>query len=145
MATSPILLRLLAQDPDDLPLISAALQDAVLTLGDIHYEPEARRLTLALNRYRWEARRGARERVRSALQLADVSGVRARRLRLGEKAAVVSLLALEFEPGESPGGTLHLRFAGGGDLRVEVDCLELVLADLSQPWPARGVPRHEGA
>ena len=48
-------LRLLAEDAEDLKVLSAALQDAVAKIGDIHYEPPARRLTLALNRYRWEA------------------------------------------------------------------------------------------
>lgn len=144
--TAPPLLRLLAQDADDLGLISAALQDAVLKLGDIHYEPEARRLTVAVNRFRWEAGRGVRERVRSALQLGDVATLKARGLRLGAKEAVVNLLALEFEAGaEAPGGALHFRFAGGGDLRAEIDCLDLALADVSQPWPARGVPRHASA
>lgn len=145
MARPPAPLRLLAQDPEDLALISAALQDAVLKLGDVHYEPEARRLTVTVNRFRWEDRRGARERVRSALQFGDVSSLRARGLRLGAKAAVVNLLALEFEPGAAPGGALHFRFAGGGDLRAEIDCLDLALADVSQPWPASRVPRHEGA
>lgn len=145
MSRVPAPLRLLAYDAEDLALVSAALQDAVLKLGDIRYEPEMRRLTLALNRYRWEDRRGARERVRSAVQLGDVAAVRARGLRLGVSEAVVSLLTVEFEASEAPGGALHFRFAGGGDLRVEVDCIDLALADVSQPWPARGVPRHQNA
>lgn len=142
---APASLRLLAHDADDLGLISAALQDAVLKLGDIHYEPAARRLTLALNRFRWEAGRGARERVRSAVQLGDVTALKARGLRLGAKDAVVDLLAIEFEPSEAPGGALTFRFAGGGDLRAEIECLDLALADVSEPWSARGVPSHESA
>ncbi|MGZ6016744.1 MAG: DUF2948 family protein [Phenylobacterium sp.] len=40
-------LRLLAQEPEDLEVISAAMQDAVAKVGDISFEPKARRLTIA--------------------------------------------------------------------------------------------------
>jgi len=137
----PAPLRLLAQDADDLAIISAALQDAVAKVGDIAYEPKGRLLTIAFNRFRWEA--GARQRVRSALQLGGVLGVKARKLRRDRPDAVVELLALTFEPGEAPGGVLTLSFAGGGDLRAEVECVDAVLADLSSPWPTPRAPAHE--
>jgi len=139
-------LRLLAQDPDDVQVLSAALQDAIAKVGDINYEPAARSLTLALNRYCWEhgapGKRGA-ERVRSALQIGGVLSVRARRIKREPKDAVVELLALEFTPGDAPGGNMLLRFAGGADLEVTVECVDAVLADLSAPWPARHEPRHD--
>src|ERR1700741_3720972 len=126
-------LRLLAEDAGDLAVISAALQDAVAKVGDISFEAKARRLTIAFNRFRWEG--DARQRVRSALQLGRVLGVQARRIRRERKDTVVELLAIQSEPGEVPGGVLTLSFAGGGDLRAEVECRDAVLADVSQPWP----------
>lgn len=137
-------LRLLAQDVDDLAVVSAALQDAVAKIGDIVFEARARRLTVAFNRFRWERDGRARERVRSGLQLGGVLGVQSRRLRRGAKDAVVELLAVTFEPGEAPGGAVVFTFAGGGDLRVEVECLEAVLADVSTPWPTPRAPTHGG-
>lgn len=134
-------LRLLAEDADDITVVSAAVQDAVARLGDISYERRTRRLTVVLNRYRWESRGG--ERVRSALQLGSVLSVQARRLRRGAREAVVELLALNFEPGDAPGGTVTFSFAGGGDLRVEVECLDIALADISEPWPTPRRPQHE--
>lgn len=134
-------LRLLAEDADDLAIISAALQDAVAKVGDISYEPRARRLTVAFNRFRWEA--GVRQRVRSALQLGGVLGVQTRKVRRDRPDAVVELLALTFEPGEAPGGTVTLSLAGGGDLRAEVECVDAVLADVSVPWPTPRKPAHE--
>jgi len=135
-------LRLLAEDADDLRVISAALQDAVAKIGDIRWEAGPRRLTVAFNRYRWEAG-GKAERVRSALQIGGVMAVKSRKLRPTAKRAVVELLALEFEPGEAPGGAITFEFAGGGDLRAEVECLDVVLADVSEPWNARSEPRHD--
>lgn len=135
-------LRLLAQDAADLAVISAALQDAVAKIGDIAFEPRARRLTLALNRFRWERDERTHERVRSGLQLAGVLGVKSRKLRRDAKGAVVELLAVTFEPGEAPGGAVVFTFAGGGDLRAEVECIEAVLADVSAPWPTPRAPTH---
>lgn len=135
-------LRLLAQDAEDLSVISAALQDAVAKIGDIAFEPKARRLTVAFNRYRWERDERTHERVRSGLQLAGVLGVQSRKLRRDAKNAVVELLSLSFEPAEAPGGAVVFTFAGGGDLRVEVECIEAVLADVSTPWPTPRTPTH---
>lgn len=142
MATVPPL-RLLAQDADDLSVISAALQDAVAKIGDIRFEPGARRLTLAVNRFRWEAGGKAGERVRSGLQLGGVQSVKSRNLRREAKKAVVELLAVTFEPGEAPGGAVVFTFAGGGDLRADVECVEAILADVSNPWPTPRAPAHE--
>jgi hypothetical protein len=134
-------LRLLAEDADDLTVIAAALQDAVGKIGDISYEPAARRLTLVFNRYRWEGKGG--ERVRAALQLGSVMKVQARKLRRNANDAVIELLSVSFEMGEAPGGVVTFTFAGGGDLRCEVECLDAVLADVSDPWSTPRTPQHE--
>lgn len=139
MAQSPSL-KLLAEDADDLAILSAALQDAVARIGDISFEPRTRRLTIVFNRFRWEAASG--ERVRAALQLGSVLKVQARRLRRDARSAVIELLAVGFEPGEAPGGIVTLSFAGGGDLRCEVECVDAVLADISEPWPTPRTPGH---
>ena len=102
---------------------------------------QARRLTIAFNRYAWEAGGGAR--VRSALQLAGVLKVEARKIRREAPEAVIEILAMTFEPGEAPGGVVTLSCAGGGDLRATVECVDAVLADVSQPWPTPRKPAHE--
>lgn len=140
MAEQPAL-RLLAEDQEDLAVISAALQDAVAKVGDIAFEAKARRLTILFNRFRWEA--GTRQRVRAALQVGGVLKVQARRIRRDRPDAVVSLLAASFEPTEAPGGVITFTFAGGGDLRAQVECVDAVLADLSEPWPTPRTPAHE--
>lgn len=134
-------LRLLAQDAEDLAVISAAMQDAVAKIGDIAFEPRAHRLTVAFNRFRWEA--GGGQRVRSGLQLGGVMKVETRKIRRGAKDAVLEILAMTFEPTEAPGGVVTLSCAGGGDIRATVECVEAVLADVSDPWPTPRTPAHE--
>jgi hypothetical protein len=137
-------LRLLAEDAEDLEIIAAAVQDAVGRIGDIHYQAGERQLTLVLNRFRWEADGKAAERVRAGLQFGGVLSAQARKLRRDAPEAVIELLTIEFEPGEAPGGTVVLSFSGGGDLRLEVECIDVALADVSAPWPAKRTPAHEG-
>jgi hypothetical protein len=144
VAASPVKpLRLLAQDVEDLAIISAALQDAVTRIGDIEWESAAHCLTLSFNRFRWEVEGGAGERVRAGLQLGGVLEVKGRNLRRDAKDAVLELLALTFEAGEPPGGVIYFTFADGGDLAATVECIDVALADLSQPWPTAHTPGHQ--
>lgn len=133
-------LRLLAEDVDDLEVISAAMQDAVAKVGEITYEPKARRLTIGFNRYRWET--GESQRVRSGLQLGGVLKVQTRKIRRSARDAVLEVLAVTFEPGEAPGGVVTISCAGGGDLRAVVECIDAVLADVSEPWRTPRTPKH---
>lgn len=139
-------LKLFAEDADDLAIISAALQDGVLKVGDIVYEPSQRRVTIALNRFRWEGEgRGPGERVRCGLQIASVIKAQSLRLRREPSDLVAQVLSLRFDPDpEPPGGAIRLAFAGGGELRLAVECIDVVLADVSRPWKARARPDHEG-
>lgn len=131
-------LRLLAEDADDLQIISAALQDALLRPADIVWERAARRVTIEFSRFCWEC---GGTRVRAAMQFGDVLAVKSRRLpRLPD--APLELLHIDFEPVEAPGGRVVLMFAGGGDLRLDVECLDAVVADLSDRWPVRVAPTH---
>ncbi|MBN8528500.1 MAG: DUF2948 family protein [Caulobacterales bacterium] len=137
--TKPIApLRLLAADADDLQIMSAALQDSILRPVDIVWEKSARRVTLALSRFCWEC---GGTRVMAAMQFGDVDAVKSRRLPRGPETAL-ELLAIDFEPVEAPGGRVILMFAGGGDLRIDVECLDAVVTDLSERWPARIAPTH---
>jgi hypothetical protein len=135
-------LRLRAEDAEDLAVISSALQDAVGKMGDIAFDAASRRLTLGLNRFRWEAGAKTNERVRCGLQLGGVMAVQQRKLRRDAKKAIVELLAITFEPGEAPGGAILLTFAGGGDLRAHVECIDVVAADVSDPWSTTQRPSH---
>lgn len=142
-------LTVLADDAEHLAIMSAALQDAVCAIGDIAFDKGARTLTVSLNRFRWESApdraraKAGGERVRAGLQIGGVLDVKAKRLRRDAPKAILSLLAMSFEPGESPGGAVTLTFAGGGELRADVECLDAVLADVSRPWPTPRRPAHD--
>ena len=141
-------LRLVALDADDLVVISAHLQDAVLKVSDIDWRPGEARFALALNRYAWEAapagwlRRTPHQRRRSALHFERVLRVRTAGFDRGASETVLSLLAVRFEAGEAPSGEVLLIFSGGATIRLDVECVEAQLADLGPAWSTPHAPRH---
>jgi len=140
-------LRLLAQDGDDLKILSALVQDAVFPATEMRHDARARRFALLLNRFRWEeARADDPERVQSLLVIEDVRGVASTGIDRADPDLVLSLLALEFTPDEEDpvSGHLTLTLAGDGAIRLAVECLEVSLRDVTRPYraPSRRAPNH---
>jgi hypothetical protein len=138
------LLRLVALDEEDLAVLSAHVQDAVLKVRDIRWLPEDGHLVIAMNRFAWEqeARARTRSRRRAALHLARVRKVQSTGIDRADGDAVLNLLAVRFEAGDSPSGHVVLDFAGGGTLRLAVEVLEAQLTDLGPAWSTEHAPRH---
>ena len=135
-------LKLLAETQDDLKVISSALQDAITRVGDIDYAPKARALTLRLTRYRHEDK-DASQRVLTGLRIDSVLSLKTKGINQSEPDAMAVLLSLDFVPGETPpAGRLHLVFAGGGELLAETECLDITLADISDPRDTDKRPLH---
>ena len=139
-------LKLLAEDEEDLKILSAYLQDAVIRVGDVGYLPKTRRFALLLNRYRWEDElddENCCRRVRSGLHFDGVLRVQVLNIRQDDPEAVLELLAIQFTPTGDGGGLIDLRCAAGGCIRLHVECIEAVLSDIGGPWQARARPVHD--
>lgn len=142
------LLRLVALDAEDLAILSAHVQDAVLRVQDINWLPSEGHFVLAMNRFVWEKAAGGSwrkrefERRRSALHLARVERVQSVGIDRKAGDAVLSLLAIRFEPTDSPSGDVVLDFAGGAAIRLGVEVLEAKLTDLGPAWGTPLAPRH---
>lgn len=154
-------LKLIALDAEDLQIISAHLQDAIVRVGDMTYLPREKRFAALLNRFDWDRainppkgggagkKRGrnasAFERRRTGLRLERVLGAKVHGVNLGERKTALELLAITFEPtgeAETPGGDVTLTFSGGAAIRLSVECLELEMRDLGAAWAAKSVPQH---
>ncbi len=147
-------MKLLALDADDLAILSAHLQDAVLRVGDIAFIKADRRFALVLNRFDWHAALSSQaagrapelQRRRSGVRFEKVRAAQAQGLDPRAKDAALELLALVWEQtGEGPGGYIVLQFAGGGAIRLDVECIEVELRDLGAAWAARSKPTHDTA
>lgn len=147
-------LHLIAFDNEDLNVVSAHLQDAVVRVGDMALLPREKRFAAILNRFDWArvaaadegVRRGEPEmaRLRTALRFERVLGAKLSGIDVARTDEVLVLLALSFEKNgpEDPAGTVMLTFAGQAAIRLEVECLEAEMKDLGPSWAARARPRH---
>jgi len=139
------MLKLIALDREDLEIVSAHLQDAVVKVGEVMWRPNENRVVIALNRFDWEAAVGeppSWRRRRAALRFDRVSSCKCKSLDCSAKEQVLNLLAVEFAESDAPSGVVTLIFSGGAALRLEVECLECELADLGPTWDAKARPVH---
>ncbi|HEV3186037.1 MAG TPA: DUF2948 family protein [Xanthobacteraceae bacterium] len=139
------MLKLVALDRDDVDVMSTHLQDAVLKVADVRWQPSDKRLVIGVNRFDWEAAHDDApefRRRRAALRFDRVLSLKCRNLNPADGHAVLNLLAVEFAEKDPPGGVVTLVFSGGAALRLEVECLEAELADLGPVWTTAARPDH---
>lgn len=137
--------RLLAEDEEDLKIISAHLQDAVMRIGDLAYLARHRRFAVLVNRFCWEdcGESNLGVRVRAGLHFDGVLKVQSQNLRQDDPDAVAVLLAIEFTPETDGGGIIDLMLSGGGRIRLSVECIDAALRDITEPRPAVARPAHD--
>ncbi len=143
-------LDLTALDTEDLAVISALVQDAVLPATEMVWHRKRRRLALLVNRFRWEDRTAADregrgyERVRSVLTIADVEKVTSQGIDRADRDLILSVLSIGFEPGHDGSGRVVLTLAGDGAIAASVECLGVSLKDVTRPYaaPSGKAPVH---
>jgi hypothetical protein len=124
------MLKLVALDEEDLQVLSAHLQDAVLKVSDLQ---EARPKFLRKPQY---------QRRRAALHFNRVTAAKATGIDRQKQDDVLSLLTIGFVPGEAPAGTIELTFSANAAIRLSVECIEAQLTDLGAAWETESLPRH---
>ena len=144
-------LHLRALDGEDLQVISALVQDAVLPVTEMKWDKGHRRFAMLLNRFRWEDIEAARqrsrayERVQALLVVDEVISVSSQGFDRADKDLVLSVLALTFEPSEDGAGRIELTLAGDGGIALQVEALDVTLKDVTRPYvaPSRKAPGHD--
>lgn len=142
-------LKLIVFDAEDLSVVSAHLQDAVMRVGDMTFRPNEKRFAAIVSRFDWAGAHsgGARTNIRrqAALRFERVLAARTTGVDLKQPGEVLALLAVAFEGAagpDEPAGTVTLTFAGQAAVQLDVECLEGELRDLGPAWKARSQPAH---
>lgn len=143
-------LRLRALDADDLKVISSLVQDAVFPASEMRWDRSRRRFAILLNRFRWEDAPAAKtrlrpfERVQAVLAFEDAMRVVSQGIEPRDPDTILSILSIDFEPGEDGTGRVAMTLAGDGAIAVEVEALEVVLRDVTRPYVAQSgkAPEH---
>ena len=143
-------LRLMAIDADDLNVVAALVQDAVLPASEMRWQKSRRRFVCLINRFRWEdkaqAERKGRdfERVMSVLAFDDVLAISQQGMGTRDAETLLSLLTIGFEPGPDGTGRIVLTFAGDGAVALDVEAVNVTLQDVTKPYraPSGHAPSH---
>lgn len=139
----PELLRLVAFDRDDLEIISANLQDALVRVGDMAFLPRSKQFAFLGARFDWVAAASGRwERCRTGLHFERVLKVSCSGFTQRDRTLILNLLSIGFKETAAPAGEVELIFSAGCALRLQVECLEARLRDLDVRWKARALPGH---
>lgn len=137
-------LRLKAEDPHDLKILSALLQDALIHTGGMHYSPDAHLFTILANRFCWEAEpeevegEKLHKRTHSGLHFSHVTQVRHSGIDQAHHHKHHNLLAVHADKE----GEIHLIFSDGEQICLHVDQIMAHLTDLHEHWWTHQKPEH---
>lgn len=144
-------LRLAAQSSEDLQVISALVQDAVFPITEMQWDKDQMRFGLFINRFRWEdkdqaeAQKRVYERVQAVMMFDSVVNVATSGIDTNDKDTVLSLLDIGFAAGDDGTGVLRLNLAGDGAIKLDVECIDIRLKDVTKPYgaPSKSAPSHK--
>ena len=145
MADDQSPLKLLATDEKDLGVVSGALQDAIVPIGDMAFRPVENSFVFVANRFRWEAGNtdAAGERVNAGVTFSNVAEVKRRGIDFRDRGAFLNLLTISCELGVGANGpTIQLTFSGDRAIRLQTTGLLCHLEDFGEPWPTQWRPEH---
>jgi hypothetical protein len=146
-----------AEDREDLKVIAACLQDALIPLSDIHYVDSERRLIMVANRFRWEncpdlpeapsshsdgVDCANYERVNCGILFDNITAVRRRGLDQRDRGRILELLTMDIETGDGGRMAVVMVFAGGAAIRMEGENIKCRISDIGEPWPTQFRPNH---
>jgi hypothetical protein len=141
---APVALR--ALEAEDVPVISALVQDAIFPITEMKWDRPRRRFAILLNRFRWEERgsKDGPQRTQAVLTIEDALKVASQGIDRADTDTILSALALDWTPGEDGTGRITLTLAGDGAIAIDVEALEITLKDVTRPYhaPSGKTPDH---
>lgn len=137
-------LKVLVEDQEDLEVIAACLQDALIPLSGMNYDATLGQFHVIANRFCWECEpenvkgNDYYARVAAGLAFHHVKQIQRKGLDLKNQDELVNLLTIH----NSENGCIHLVFSGGSEIKLEVDKLCCHLKDIDEPYPTSHKPEH---
>lgn len=137
-------LRLLARDEEDLTVVAAHLQDALLPLMSMVFQPNDGTFTILANRFCWEHPAVDHEgepmyhRIHSGICFRNVEGIHYQGFHRKKSPEILSLLTLMADKGNG----IHLVCSQAHHIRIKTKDVHCHLGDIHHPWPTRKKPTH---
>lgn len=139
-------LQLSAESKDDLDVISACLQDAVVPIDGLTFDKKKAGFYFMANRFCWECHpeRSDHEehhhRIHTGVYFDGVKSVKSKGFDPEHATGIMNLLGIESTDKKH----VALHFSGGAEIMLEVESLLCLLKDLDeQPYPSHLKPQHK--
>jgi hypothetical protein len=139
-------LKLIANNSEDLKVISAHLQDSIVSTLDIANLKKNRIFLLQLNRFMWEdVEKGVfrkNKRIRTVLKFENVLSVLSRNINTKGKERFLDFLTMESNILEDKTCEINLIFSGDVVIKIKAEVIEITLDDQGSPWETKNKPKH---
>ena len=140
-------LELIAKTNEDLRVISAHLQDSIVSVKDIANLKKNKIFLMQLNRFMWEdVEKGVfrkNKRIRTILKFDNVVEVNSKNIGQKIKDKFLDFLAIECIQMPDNNYEMKLIFSGDSIIRVIAEVIEVTLDDQGEPWDTKNKPKHK--
>ena len=139
-------LKLIAKTMEDLKVISAHLQDSIVSTNDIANLKKNRIFLMQLNRFMWEdVEKGVfrkNKRIRTILKFENVIKVSSKNIKLNDNEIFLDFLAIESKKMPDKTQEMNLIFSGNSIIKINAEVIEVFLDDQGLPWDSKNKPTH---
>ena len=147
MVNEKLNLKLYGRNLDDLKVISAYLQDSIVSVRDIVFLKRNKTFLMMVNRFMWEdVEKGVfrkNKRIRTILKFENVTNVSSKNINQTKENNFLDFLAIETI--ETPDKTYEIKLIFSGNSIIKIDCevIEVTLDDQGRPWDSQNQPKHK--
>ena len=139
-------LKLIARTEEDLRVISAHLQDSIVSIIDIASLKKNKIFLMQLNRFMWEdVEKGVfrkNKRIRTILKFDNVINVYSKNINQYKKDKFLDFLTIETIKMPDKNYEMKLVFAGDSIIKVISEVIEVTLDDQGDAWDTKNMPKH---
>ena len=140
-------LKLIARTLEDLRVISAHLQDAIVSTKDIAHLKSNRIFLMQLNRFMWEdIEKGVfrkNKRIRTFLKFDNVLKVSSKNVKQKNTSRFLDFLTIESNLLDDKSYEINLIFSGDSIIKVNSEVIDVTLDDQGLPWESKTTPKHK--
>ena len=140
-------LKLIARTEEDLRVVSAHLQDSIVSVADIANLKKNKIFLMQLSRFMWEdVEKGVfrkNKRIRTILKFENVMNVFSRNINQVKKDKFLDFLAIESNVTPDKNYEMKITFAGDAMIRIISEVIEVTLDDQGVAWDTKNKPKHK--
>ena len=140
-------LKLIAKTEEDLRVVSAHLQDAIVNVSDVANLKKNKIFLMQLNRFMWEdVEKGVfrkNKRIRTILKFENVIKAYSKNINQSKGNKFLDFLAIETNQIIDNNYEMKIVFAGDSIIKIIAEAIEVTLDDQGEAWDTKNKPKHK--